>query len=79
MTRRTNQKIDPVSGITYVKEVYAPEIKVKAKKVKAKEIEADEEAEEEGEEEEEDLPEEPQVIMIALYVSTILVKFLLLY
>ena len=31
VTRRTNQKIDPVTGNIYIKEVYAPEIKAKSK------------------------------------------------
>jgi len=60
VNRRTNLKVDPVSGVMYIKEVYAPEVKVKAKKDKEKK-EEEEETEEEAEEEEEEVQEEQQV------------------
>lgn len=60
--RRIFQKIDPISGNIYIKEMYAPNKQAKGDKNKSGEEGGEEgEEEEEGEEGEEEKAEEPQV------------------
>jgi hypothetical protein len=62
MRRRIFQKVDPISGNIYIKEMYAPNKQLKADKNKSGEEAGEEgEEEEEGEEGEEEKAEEPQV------------------
>ena len=51
--RRIGQKVDPISGLLYVKEVYEPEKVIAPKNDDDDDEEEEEEGEEEGEQEEE--------------------------
>ncbi|RNA14891.1 adenylate kinase 9-like [Brachionus plicatilis] len=72
--RRVHQKVDPISGNLYIKEMYAPN---KPKAVKKEETETEEGDEEEAEEMEEERPEEPQDEFFAVIANDVVERLVI--
>ncbi|CAF0775596.1 unnamed protein product [Brachionus calyciflorus] len=77
LRRRIYQKVDPISGNLYIKEMYAPNKSKQQKKAENENTEGDEEEEVEGEENEEEKSEEVQDEFFAVIANDVVERLVI--